>query len=1040
MKILPVFVIFGLCTCLSSRAQLPIYRLAAGSQPILYQFDFSNPTVGQPSDEGKYNSRVTGFGSTVVDIYDGATLLFYEREDTFFSANHTAIFEFELYRDWRWSMYYGARGPYGFRVNTRFGFRYGEIYTIRNAHTRSTDVLLLDGNDGALLKYTLPDSATSWMTDEQLKCDTLLFDMPLQDITATRTADGLGTWLLLGNREYVYVVKLQDDKLTLVHQYDSLPGGWGGMELFSDIALNNKGNELAVGSYSIVNPNGILADSTRLSVYRFDQNTGVLSHGKILLTCDIYKDPSAKTVGGNLYGEGDYVPSNPKWDNTASLGTSTPMNWDHPADYVEYMIGSIFVNLCYTTNDSILYASHHGAPFGVKNPWESFQWYDPDLYWGPSAPCEGTFSHSNIMAVNVYTGQHLLVQLDFFKGYQNILQANGQLWVHVNEVRGLAFWDRARNSPKWYIIPYPEDVFARDTIEVEDYYWPLRPHDSRIDIFNRGLQAAKSLDLAAVDSCMQEVRLHITADTSFFEHFRLSQGAASIQFTKQQLVDYNYMVPCPNFQHTLMPISLTGIRNGYNAQTTTKRIELKKENIRPQASFTVSDTVGCQWISYQLHNKSVLARKDAEVTYHWTFGNGSDTTIVLPSGSASTQANASVRYTSSGKYVVNLAIDDGYCTASFTIEDSITILQAPRPGLHLSDSVGCEPLALWAKNSYESATDSIVYTWGNGTATQVRCIPSCDTAKTAYQLHNDGVAYRFFEVTQALYGATGCVTYDTAHIRVMASFLPTDTPYLALVSISQNQQVELTWDSLRHAAYYTVYRNDMPQDTTSATTCTLADPKKAQEVATYSMRAVNHCQEKSAPSNGTQNIVLGGIRSEDNTTAALNWNTYVGWQNGVASYDLEELKKNGEHISISGLLPANEVLFSDYNFLTKQANEPGVLFFDKCYRLKSQEHTTRLESYSNTFCLAYRPVLFAPNAFTPNADGLNDSYAMVAYGYTEMLLEVYNTWGEKIHQGLNWDGTVAGTLAPSGVYTILFSGKTIEGSREFKKFAVHLIR
>lgn len=133
MKILPVFVIFGLCTCLSSRAQLPIYRLAAGSQPILYQFDFSNPTVGQPSDEGKYNSRAMYFGSTVVDIYDGATLLFYEREDTFFSANHTAIFEFERYRDRTWSTWsmigynpnHGVFGGFRNHIN-------GEIYTIRN--------------------------------------------------------------------------------------------------------------------------------------------------------------------------------------------------------------------------------------------------------------------------------------------------------------------------------------------------------------------------------------------------------------------------------------------------------------------------------------------------------------------------------------------------------------------------------------------------------------------------------------------------------------------------------------------------------------------------------------------------------------------------------------------------------------------------------------------------------------------------------------------------------------------------------------------
>lgn len=64
--------------------------------------------------------------------------------------------------------------------------------------------------------------------------------------------------------------------------------------------------------------------------------------------------------------------------------------------------------------------------------------------------------------------------------------------------------------------------------------------------------------------------------------------------------------------------------------------------------------------------------------------------------------------------------------------------------------------------------------------------------------------------------------------------------------------------------------------------------------------------------------------------------------------------------------------------------------------------------------------VYIPNAFTPNQDGLNDTFYPVLRGINLSELQVYNRWGEKIfssNQILNtWDGTYGGEICKEDVY------------------------
>lgn len=86
-----------------------------------------------------------------------------------------------------------------------------------------------------------------------------------------------------------------------------------------------------------------------------------------------------------------------------------------------------------------------------------------------------------------------------------------------------------------------------------------------------------------------------------------------------------------------------------------------------------------------------------------------------------------------------------------------------------------------------------------------------------------------------------------------------------------------------------------------------------------------------------------------------------------------------------------------------------------------------------------------PNAFTPNGDGLNDTFIPKMKGITEFDLLIFNLWGERIHksngiESKGWDGTYKGQLLPAGNYIFKIEYTTWEGIKKSSNGSVSLIR
>ena len=87
-----------------------------------------------------------------------------------------------------------------------------------------------------------------------------------------------------------------------------------------------------------------------------------------------------------------------------------------------------------------------------------------------------------------------------------------------------------------------------------------------------------------------------------------------------------------------------------------------------------------------------------------------------------------------------------------------------------------------------------------------------------------------------------------------------------------------------------------------------------------------------------------------------------------------------------------------------------------------------------------------PNIFTPNGDGVNDSFGPVINGTNVQVIDfrIYNRWGEKVFENdgatITWDGNFKNEPAVSDVYAFIMTLELPDGERVQESGDVTLVR
>ena len=117
-------------------------------------------------------------------------------------------------------------------------------------------------------------------------------------------------------------------------------------------------------------------------------------------------------------------------------------------------------------------------------------------------------------------------------------------------------------------------------------------------------------------------------------------------------------------------------------------------------------------------------------------------------------------------------------------------------------------------------------------------------------------------------------------------------------------------------------------------------------------------------------------------------------------------------------------------FLTSQSNNE-ILYneYYNIYRVVAVRNLNdQIISTSNAISVEKPYALYAPNAFSPDSDGINDFFKISGQGILDFQIEIYNRWGQMVYKSddlsKGWNGTFKGKNLPTGSY--VYKIKTIK--------------
>jgi gliding motility-associated-like protein len=267
---------------------------------------------------------------------------------------------------------------------------------------------------------------------------------------------------------------------------------------------------------------------------------------------------------------------------------------------------------------------------------------------------------------------------------------------------------------------------------------------------------------------------------------------------------------------------------------------------------------------------------------------------------------------------------------------------------------------------------------------------------------------------------------DTLSTFEQLSFVP-QKQYLKYVTVVDNDHLELEWPASteRDFAKYFLYKSTRGKnkfdllatfEDVNETKFIDNNVKVSDTSYCYYLVMKDTCENIGPNGLIACSMVLRGRSSQ--FTSHLNWQDYLGWEEGVGLYQVHRsdpaspFAKIGQSDSlrityIDDKLNLNEGLFYYYIVAKQFDNGTSVPFTDA-------------ESMSNTIELYQPPIVYTPNAFSANGDGLNDEFRWLPVFVKDFHIQIYNRWGQMIFETNNknqpWDGKVNGNEVSADVY------------------------
>jgi gliding motility-associated-like protein len=403
-------------------------------------------------------------------------------------------------------------------------------------------------------------------------------------------------------------------------------------------------------------------------------------------------------------------------------------------------------------------------------------------------------------------------------------------------------------------------------------------------------------------------------------------------------------------------------------------------------------------------------------SYIWNFGDGSP-------DQPTTSPNISHTYTAIGSYTVRLvSIDSTSCNITDTAYTTIVVRNDEALlGFNFNKQGGC------ASTTYQFTNTSTPSAGKAFKATSFKWIFGDNTPPVI-----SGPA-------PLMHTYPGVGTYNVQLILLDSNFCNAPDTIKRTVRIAANVKANFKTDSSGCVPYTAVFENtsaggeSFTWDFGDGGTSNLPTPTHLYTVPgsyTITMVAID-----TSTCNKTDTVRYT-ITVSGKPTAAFSYtpippreNTPVTLLNssfGATRYEWQF--GDGETLQTTSVAPLNHTFNATRTFRTCliATNNFG------CRDTTCQDITAKVI-----------PLMDVPNAFTPNADGVNDKVYVRGFGISKMNWRIYNRWGTLVFQTINrnegWDGRYKGTLQPKEVYHYVLDVEFSDGNKYQKKGDITLL-
>lgn len=292
--------------------------------------------------------------------------------------------------------------------------------------------------------------------------------------------------------------------------------------------------------------------------------------------------------------------------------------------------------------------------------------------------------------------------------------------------------------------------------------------------------------------------------------------------------------------------------------------------------------------------------------------------------------------------------------------------------------------------------------------------------------------YQLISKTENIDGSTVDISSNTVCEIGFSSQLPKGIS-LFYSSISETETTDLTWDysNLESVQNFILTNsNTGEKDTLSPDTknYSYTDELVFDSPNCYNIQVLDKCANLSV-NNPKTCPTLVNIEKTGAYTYLISWTKFTGFNSSL--YTLQLTDQNGASI----LSEANFSFQKEIDVRNYSAAQINV-------QIEVLDKNTNLVSYSNKALIDLKTYIFFPTGFTPNGDGLNDTFYPVGAFVKDYTLQIRNQWGQLVFNAENkaWDGFFNAEPAVGGVYIFKSIITDEKGSKYNRSGTITLIR